>query len=140
MKTGILVVCALALTACGGGNDTGAEGSSKPVSVVGSWSFPYPGMDCSGTYNFAADHEFNATSNNEELIGTYSFSDQANDSGRYFLRWEIDSDNKQVNCEGDNDDFRGKAFEVYLDFPAEDTMNWYIEAAGDAAVVTLTKG
>ena len=129
----------LILNACGGGG--GDSGSSTPqnTSIVGTWSFIYPSIQCAETYNFNSNNTFSATSLDEVFAGTYDLGTQANSSNRRPFTVSITSDNQQADCEGDNSNDVGLVADIFVDFPSATEMNWYLKSSGGAPWVTLNK-
>jgi len=88
---------------------------------------------------FNSDNTYTVTSLDEVSSGEYTFTAEANASNRHAFSFNVSSDNQQFDCEANNDDDTGTVYNLYVEFPDANVMNWYLDATGGAAVVTLNR-
>jgi len=134
-----LLTLVFLLSACGGGGGGGGSSTSQSASIVGTWSFIYPSIQCTETYTFNSNNTFSATSLDEIFGGTYTFTTQSNSSNRHDLSFTVTSDNQQFDCEGDNSNDVGLVINIFAEFPSTTVMNWYLQSSGGTPAVTLNK-
>ena len=132
-----LLISVLLLSDCGGGG--GGSSTTQSASIVGTWSFIYPSIQCTETYTFNSNNTFSATSLDEIFGGTYTFTTQSNSSNRHDLSFTVTSDNQQFDCEGDNSNDVGLVINIFAEVPSTTVMNWYLQSSGGTPGVTLNK-
>ena len=135
MKKLIVLLSSLLIVACSSSNSSTTQSSS----IVGTWSFICPSVQCTETYIFNSNNTFSATSLDKVFGGTYNFTTQANSSNRYPFTISINSDNQQANCEGDNSNDVDLVADIFVDFPSDTVMNWYLQSSGGTPAATLNK-
>lgn len=135
MKKTLILMFSLMVASCGDSDD----GDDNSNSIVGSWSYTYPSVQCTEIYSFKADNTFTVTSLDEIYGGTYSLSDDVNSSDRQEFSITITSDNQQADCEGDMESDAGVTAELYIEFVSPIVMDWYLEPTGGTASITLKK-
>lgn len=134
MKKSLILMLSLMVASCGDSDD---EDSSS--SIVGSWSFIYPSVQCTETYVFESDSTFSATSLDQIYGGTYSLSSDVNSSNRQEFTVTITNDNQQADCEGDTESDVGVVADLYIEFVTSSEMVWYRESSDGEALLTLDK-
>ena len=140
MKLTITMLYIALLTACGDGRAVSVNGSSsKDTTIIGTWSFTYPAVQCTETYVFKFDKRWSATSLDAQFGGNYEFSNQSNTSDREKLSLTWTSDNQQSDCEGDMDSKVGQITDLYVTFVSSTIMEWYSQPSGGSVEVTLNK-
>ena len=78
-----------------------AGASSVPKhSIVGTWTFTIPAINCTETYSFRADGTASATSAEEIAESTYTISAEPSAGGTYKLVTTIVKDNGKKDCSG----------------------------------------
>ena len=137
MRKIIILILTLYVMACSS-SDSGSSNTPN-ASIIGTWSFIFPSIQCTETYVFNSNNTFTANSLDEDFGGTYTFASTPNSSNRHAFSFTVTSDNQQFDCEGDNANDVGLVVDIFADFPSATVMNWYLQSSGDAPVVTLNK-
>ena len=135
MKKFIVLLFLLSIASCSSSDSS----TPQSASIVGTWSFIYPSIQCTETYIFSSNNTFSGVSLDEVFDGTYTFAAQVNSSNRHPLSFTVTSDNQQFDCEGDNANDVGLVVDLFAEFPNATVMNWYLQSSGGSPVVTLNK-
>ncbi len=130
----------LLVSACGSSSDTSETSViSDSKSIVGTWSFIYPSNGCTESYTFNTNGSWSESSLDEVQTGTYTFDETVNTGERHALSIIVTSDNGLPDCNGVSGDATGVNGTVYVEFPSNLIMEWYLVVSGGTADLVLTK-
>ncbi|NRB42687.1 MAG: hypothetical protein HRU20_30165 [Pseudomonadales bacterium] len=99
------------------GNTVTYQKNNLQSIIVGTWNFTYEDTQCTESYTFEADDNFNMTSLDEVASGHYSVTGDS-------VALNITADNGMSDCLGDTFDDTGKLFELLVEIHSNDSMTW----------------
>ena len=140
----ILIVMVLwlfvGLLGCADNGDNENQESNQVYNYIdGTWFFEYPTTDCVETYIFEVDMSFTITSAEEIQTGTYTFNEMVEEGQRHEMHMFFESDNGMPSCSGNTSDSTGEAYTLYLEFKNDLEADFYPNATGGDALITLTR-
>lgn len=137
-----LCVSIITVLFIGGCSDSDGPGDVNKVTIpgqyIGKWHYVYPTSQCTEEFIFNSGGTFTESSLDERQTGTFRATAPSS-SVRGELIVDILTDNNLTNCDGVVSDDSGTTFVVYVEFPSDSQMEWYIQSGGGAALGTFNK-
>ena len=128
----------------GGGGGEDAANSAVPVanktskSISATWFYEYPNK-CLEVFQFNTDGSFEISSNQSNVVGSYSFEQSVDSGERHSLVLSFEQQNQGYDCENSFDYIVGASLELFVSFTNEQQMQWYESDTGGNAIFTLDR-
>ncbi|MGQ7844467.1 hypothetical protein ACUNV4_08330 [Granulosicoccus sp. 3-233] len=115
---------------------------------VGTWVRDDGGIACETSLDLVEDRTYTWSSKEERVTGNYTLSPVPERDDLVYLQMNFLVDNLEEDCDDNAADDAGDGFDVYVNFPDDNTMYWLDEDSvlageaidpGDAALLAWEK-